>query len=202
MARYTGPKHKLCRAEGLALCGLPTCPVIKKNAGPPGEHSQKGRRKPSEYGIQLREKQKVKRIYGVLERQFKKYYQKATQKKGSTGETLLELLESRLDNVVYRLHFTRTRTQARQLVSHGHIFVNSKRVNIPSYNVKIGDVISLSAKAANFIFIKKSLEEAKDSSLLSWLKKEGAAAKVTEKPKREEIDLPIDERLIVEFYSR
>lgn len=202
MARYTGPKHKLCRAEGLALCGLQTCPVVKKNAGPPGEHSQKGRRKLSEYGIQLREKQKVKRIYGVLERQFKKYYQKASQKKGSTGEALLELLESRLDNIIYRLHFARTRTQARQLVSHGHIFINSKRVNIPSYNVKIGDVISLSAKAANFAFIKKSLEEAKDASLLSWLKKEGAAAKVLEKPKREEIDLPIDERLIVEFYSR
>ncbi len=202
MARYTGPKHRHCRVEGIALCGLQTCPVIRKNAGPPGEHGQKGRRKLSEYGIQLREKQKVKRIYGILERQFKKYYQNAAKTQGATGEALLEILEGRLDNVVYRLHLARTRTQARQLVSHGHIHINGKRVTIPSFNVKIGDIVSLSAKAANFDFVKKSLEESKDSTIVSWLKKEGAAAKVLEKPKREEIDLPIDERLIVEFYSR
>src|SRR3990167_10117742 len=144
MARYTGPKHKLCRAEGVALCGSPNCPVIKKNAPPPGQHGQKGRRKVSEYGVQLREKQKVKRMYGGLERQFKKYYQNASKKIGSTGESLLSLLETRLDNTVYRLNLASSRPQARQLVSHGHILVNNKKITIPSYNVKVNDIITLS----------------------------------------------------------
>ena len=202
MARYTGPKHKHCRAEGIALCGLPTCPVIKKNAGPPGEHGQKGRRKISEYGIQLREKQKVKRIYGDLERQFRRYYGLASKKREATGEALLQLMETRLDNSLYRLNLARTRQQARQLVSHGHVLVNGKKVTIPSYNVKIGDVISLSAKAANFNLIKKVSEETKDLKLPSWLSKKAVVGKVVSLPKREDIDLPIDERLIVEFYSR
>src|SRR3989344_1993911 len=147
MARYTGPKHKLCRAEGAALCGLPTCPVTRRNAVPPGQHSQKGRRKISEYGIQLRAKQKVKRMYSVLERQFRKYYDWASRQKASTGDALLLILETRLDNVVYRLNLAKTRPQARQLVSHGHVSVNSQKVTIPSHNVKIDDIIALSEKA-------------------------------------------------------
>lgn len=202
MARYTGPKHKLCRAEGVALCSLPTCPVIRKNAGPPGQHAQKGRRKLSEYGVQLREKQKVKRIYGILERQFEKYYNLASRQKATTGDALLNILETRLDNVVYRLNLARTRYQARQLVSHGHIKVNDKKVTIPSYNVKIGDIVTLSDKVSNLDFVKKIQEETKDSKLPAWLEKKATIGKVTALPKREDIDAEINERLIVEFYSR
>lgn len=202
MARYTGPKHKLCRAEGVALCGSPNCPVIKKNAPPPGQHGQKGRRKVSEYGVQLREKQKVKRMYGVLERQFKKYYQNASKKTGSTGESLLSLLETRLDNTVYRLNLAESRPQARQLVSHGHILVNNKKITIPSYNVKINDIITLSPKAANLDWIKKITEENKDSQMPSWLEKKATVGKIISLPKRDDIDLEINERLIVEYYSR
>ena len=200
MARYTGPKHRLCRAEGMAICGSPNCPVIKKNAGPPGQHGAKGRRKLSEYGIQLREKQKVKRMYGVLERQFKKYYKTASAKKGSTGESLLEILESRLDNVVYRLGLAESRPQARQLVGHGHVTVNSKKVTIPSYNVKIGDVVSLSPKAANLEFIKKLASI--DSKLPAWLSRKVTVGKINSMPQREEIEGDINEKLIVEYYSR
>lgn len=202
MARYTGPKHRQCRAEGVAICGLPNCPVIKKNAGPPGQHGPKGRRKLSEYGIQLREKQKVKRMYGILEKQFRKYYKIAARKKTATGEALLSLLETRLDNVIYRLALTRTRTQARQLVSHGHVLLNGKMVTIPSFNVKIGDVISLSPKAANLDFIKKLSEENKDAQMPSWLEKKALVGKVRDFPKREDIGIDINEKLIVEYYSR
>lgn len=202
MARYTGPKHKLCRAEGVALCGLPTCPVVKKNAGPPGQHSQKGRRKLSEYGIQLREKQKVKRIYGVFERQFEKYFNIASRQKAATGDALLNLLETRLDNVVYRLNLARTRYQARQLVAHGHARVNGKKVTIPSYNVKIGDIVTLSEKASNWDFIKKLLEDTKGVNLPAWLERKITVGKIKSLPKREDIDAEINEKLIVEFYSR
>ena len=202
MARYTGPKHRLCRAEGIALCGLPTCPVIKKNAGPPGQHGQKGRKKLSEYGVQLREKQKVKRLYGVLERQFEKYFNMASRQKTTTGDALLNILETRLDNVVYRLNLARTRYQSRQLVSHGHVKVNGKKVTIPSFNVKIGDVITLSDKASNFDFIKKISEDTKSVNLPTWLEKKATVGKIKSMPKREDIDAEINERLIVEFYSR
>jgi len=202
MARYTGPKHRLCRAEGVALCGLPTCPVIRKNAGPPGQHSQRGRRKLSEYGVQLREKQKVKRIYGVLERQFEKYFNMASRQKTATGDALLNILETRLDNVVYRLNLGRTRYQTRQLVSHGHITVNDKKVTIPSYNVKIGDIVALSKKASSLDFIKKLQEETKDINPPVWLEKKAMIGKIKTMPKREDIELDINEKLIVEFYSR
>lgn len=202
MARYTGPKHRFCRAEGVALCGSPKCPVVKRNAAPPGQHAVKRRKKSSEYAIQLREKQKVKRIYKVFERQFKKYFDIASRKKLATGEALLMILETRLDNVVYKLNLAKTREQARQLVSHGHIKVNDHKVTIPSYNVKIGDVISLSAKASNFDFIKELSEETKDLKVPSWLAKKAVVGKVISVPKREDIDAPIDERLIVEYYSR
>ena len=202
MARYTGPKHRLCRAEGAAICGLPTCPVTRKNAGPPGQHGQKGRRKLSEYGIQLREKQKVKRMYGVLERQFEKYFNVAARKKIATGDALLNILETRLDNVIYRLNLARTRYQARQLVSHGHVLVNGKRVTIPSYNVKIGDIINLTDKASNLDFIKKQLEDTKSLELPSWLERKVTVGKVKALPQREDINAEINEKLIVEFYSR
>ena len=202
MARYTGPKHRLCRAEGIALCGLAKCPVIKRNAAPPGQHGSRIRRKSSEFAIQLREKQKVKRIYQVLERQFKKYFEIASRKKTTTGQALLALLETRLDNVIYRLNLAKTRYQARQLVSHGHVKVNDRKVTIASYNVRIGDVISLSTKAANFDFIKKLSEETKDLKIPSWLTKKAIVGKVVSEPKREDIDAQVDERLIVEYYSR
>jgi len=201
MARYTGPKHKLCRAEGIALCGLPKCPVIKKNAAPPGQHGQKRRRKQSEYGIQLREKQKVKRVYGVLEKQFKRYFDQAARKKSATGEALLQILESRLDNVIYRLNFAESRPSARQLVSHGHVVVGDTKVTIPSYNVKMNDVISLSQKASNLFSVKK-LAEDKNRKLPSWLEKKATIGRVKSMPKREDIEIDINERLIVEYYSR
>lgn len=201
MARYTGPKHKLCRAEGVAICGLPKCPVLRKNAGPPGQHGQKGRRKQSEFAIQLREKQKVKRIYGVLERQFKNTYNKAARTKEATGQALLQLLESRLDNVIYRLNLAETRPQARQLVSHGHVYVGEQKVTIPSYTIKIGDIVSLSKKASNLNFVKK-LSEDKNRQLPKWLEKKATVGKVKALPSKEDIDIDINERLIVEYYSR
>ncbi|MBI4037545.1 30S ribosomal protein S4 [Candidatus Curtissbacteria bacterium] len=202
MARYLGPKHKLCRAEGTAICGLATCPVIRKNAGPPGQQGVKGRRKISEYGVQLREKQKVKRMYGIFERQFKKYYTQASRKADSTGDVLLQILETRLDNVIYRLGLARTRQQARQLVSHGHVTVNGKKVTIPSFNVKIGDVVTVSPKAANFELVKKVADETKEAVIPSWLSKKALVGRIEKFPPREEITEPIDERLIIEFYSR
>jgi len=202
MARYTGPKHKLCRAEGVAICGSAKCPVIRKNAGPPGQHGSKGRKKLSEYGVQLREKQKVKRMYGLLERQFKRYFNLASSKRGSTGEALLELLETRLDNVVYRLNLATSRAQARQLVSHGHVLVNGAKVTIPSFNVKIGDVISLSAKATNLDFIKQVTEDTKDAKLPSWLGKKALVGKIVALPRREDLGADVNEKLIVEYYSR
>lgn len=200
MARYTGPKHRLCRAEGMAICGSSNCPVIKKNAARPGQHGAKMRRKLSEYGVQLREKQKVKRMYGILERQFQKYYNMASTKKGSTGEFLLQILESRIDNVVYRLGLATSRPQARQLVGHGHVMVNGKKVTIPSFNVKIGDVVSLSPKTANLDFIQKLA--ALEPKTPSWLSRKATVGKINTMPQREEIDADINERLIVEYYSR
>lgn len=201
MARYTGPKHKLCKAEGVALCGLPKCPVIRKNAGRPGQHGQKMRRKQSDYGIQLREKQKVKRLYGVMEKQFKRTYDKAALSKTATGEALLQLMESRLDNVVYRLGFSESRPQARQLVSHGHVYIDDKKVTIPSFSVRISDVISLSRKASGLESVKK-LSENKDLKIPDWLEKKATVGKVIASPSREDIDIDINERLIVEYYSR
>lgn len=202
MGRYLGPKHKLCRAEGIPVCGLAKCPVVAKNKGLPGQHGAKGRRKMSEYGVQLREKQKVKRMYGLLEKQFKKYYQMASRQKEATGEALLSILESRLDNVVYRLGLAASRRQARQLVSHGHVTVNNRKVNIPSFNVKIGDIITLSPKAANLDFVKKLQEANKDAKLVSWLEKKALVGNVKTKPVREDIDFEVNETLIVEYYSR
>lgn len=207
MARYTGPKFRLDRREGtnLMLKGKRSAsakhPLNKKGAVPPGQHGPKsGVRKVSDYGFQLREKQKVKRIYGILEKQFRRYYEKAAKKKGATGETLLQLLESRLDNVVYRLGLTNSRAQARQLTSHGHVLVNGKKVNIPSYAVQVGDVISLKDKANSFIFVKEASSE--EEKLPEWLERKALVGKVVRLPEREEIAAEVNEQAIVEFYSR
>ena len=209
MARYTGPKFRLDRREGvnLFLKGKRSRsgkhPIDKKGAVPPGQHGNKNtRRKVSSYGIQLREKQKTKRIYGLLEKQFRKYFKMATLKKGATGETLMQLLEKRLDNVLFRSGVAISRNQGRQLVSHGHVLVNQKKVNIPSYSVKAGEVVSLDSKAANFIIVKDSLEFNKDTSLPNWLERKGTVIKINADPSRDQINEPVDEQLIVEFYSR
>ena len=209
MGRYLGPKFKLDRREGtnLFLKGKRSLgnkhPIAKKGAVPPGQHGPKAlRKKTSEYGLQLREKQKVKRMYGMLERQFRRYYKEATKKKGETGTILLQKLETRLDNVVYRLGFTLSRAQARQLVSHGHITVNDKKVNIPSYEVKKEDIISLSAKAQKFNLVKEASETVDKDSIPKWVEKKGLSGKMNKPPDRDEIAADINDQLIVEFYSR
>ncbi len=202
MARYTGPKHRLCRREGIALCGSPKCPVIRRNAGPPGQHAQRGRRKTSEYGLQLRAKQRARRIYGVLERQFARYFGVASKSKGATGIALLQILESRLDNIVYRLGFASTRYGARQLVSHGHVLVDGKKVNIPSFNLKPGQIVTVTDKAAGFAPVVRSLDLVKDTPLPDWLAKQGLSGQIKKMPARDEITEEIDEQLIVEYYSR
>lgn len=201
MARYTGPKHKQCRREGIKLCDSPKCPVERKGAVPPGQHGLRRSRKPSNFAIQLREKQKVKRYYGVLERQFSKYYEWAT-KTESAGSTLLTLLETRLDHVVYLLGFAPTKRMARQLVNHGHILVNGKRVDIPSYNVSPGEVISISAKAGDIPTVAETIKNTKESAIPTWLERKAGAGLVKAKPEREQITFPIEEQLIVEYYSR
>lgn len=209
MARYTGPKFRLDRREGtnLFLKGKRSAsakhPLNKKGAVPPGQHGQKSlNKKVSEYGSQLREKQKVKRMYGLLERQFRKYYEHAANKKGATGETLLQLLETRLDNIIYRLGFAASRAQARQLTTHGHVLVNGKKVNIPSFNVKVGDVISLKSKANSFEFVKEASAEVEKEKLAEWLERKALVGTLKRVPVRDELAAEINEQAIVEFYSR
>ena len=208
MARYTDASCRLCRREGQKLflkgerCYSTKCALEKRNYAP-GQHGQ-SRKKISEYGLQLREKQKVKRMYGVLERQFRLYFAKAARKRGNTGEQLLSLLESRLDNVVYRMGFGCTRAEARQLVSHCAISVNGNKVNIPSYSVKAGDVIAVREKAKNQVRIAESLKLAESNGLPDWVsvdtkKLEGTFKNV---PARDEICPDVNESLIVELYSR
>jgi small subunit ribosomal protein S4 len=199
MAKYTGPKDRLSRREGFDLFGKGA--KLTRLSVPPGVHGPKGTRMPSQYGRQLREKQKIRRIYGVLERQFRKYIKQALKVRGNTGEELLILLEKRLDNVIYRLGLAPTRIMARQLVSHRHVLVNDKKVNIPSYQVKKGDVVVLTSRAMEIPVIRKLLEN-KDINIPGWLKRKGAAGKVAEEPKREDIIEPISEQDVVEFYSR
>lgn len=208
MARYTGPRCRLCRREGIKLylkgnrCFTDKCPVDRRSYAP-GEHGQR-RKKLSEYGIQLREKQKARRIYGVLERQFRRYFQLAERSRGVTGETLLQVLERRLDNVVYRLGLAASRSEARQLVRHGHFSVNDRKVNIPSYMVREGDVIAVRANAKNLTRIQELAEDARTRQVPGWLSMDYDALKgrVLRLPQREDIDAPIEEHLIVELYSR
>ena len=200
MARYTGPKRRLSRREGIPLFSKDIKALEKKGVVPPGQHGLRTRRRISEYGIQLREKQKAKRIYGLLEKQFKGYYEAASKVRGATGLTLLEFLETRLDNIVYRLGFAGSRSQARQFVSHGHVNVDGKKINIPSYKVCEGQTIALSAKLSDNTQVKKSLEIS--STLSEWLDRKATVGKVLRLPKREEMEQSINEQLIVEFYSR
>lgn len=208
MARYTGPVCRLCRREGTKLflkgarCYSDKCGVVRR-AYAPGQHGQ-GRKKVTEFGVQLREKQKARRIYGVLEAQFRRYFATAAREKGITGERLLQLLETRLDNVIFRCNFGESRAQSRQLVRHGHFTVNGKRVNIPSYLVKEGDVVEVSEKSRTLPFFKDLVETLNARRAAPWISLEPAALRATiiGLPKREDIDIPVREHLIVERYSR
>jgi small subunit ribosomal protein S4 len=208
MARYTGPVCRLCRREKMKLflkgpkCDSMKCP-IERRPYPPGEHGRGRVRNASEYQGQLREKQKARRIYGILEQQFYRYYQEAVRQPGITGENLLRLLELRLDNVAFRAGWGASRNQARQLVRHGHVNVNGRRVTIPSYRVRKGDVVSLRPKAREFIVVRHNLDTL-DRRLVPWLEgsEEQMAVTVIEQPLREHIDVPVREQLIVELYSK
>ena len=208
MARYRGAVCRLCRREGAKLflkgerCFTDKC-ALERRPYPPGQHGQM-RTKKTEYGLLLREKQKLKRIYGVLEKQFRRYFAEAERRKGVTGETLLVLLERRLDNVVYRMGFANSRNQARQLVRHGHVMVNGRKVDIPSYQVKVGDVIKIREKSREIPLIKEALEGRARRGVPSWLEvdAERLEGKIKAMPTREEIAIPVQEQLIVEFYSK
>ncbi|SES89277.1 30S ribosomal protein S4 [Anaerobranca gottschalkii] len=208
MARYTGAVCRLCRREGTKLflkgerCYTPKCAVDRRNYAP-GQHGQ-NRKKLSEYGVQLREKQKLRRIYGVAEKQFRNYFKEANRRQGVTGENLLQILESRLDNVVFRLGFATSRTEARQLVTHGHFTVNGKKVDIPSYLTKPGDVIEVKEKSKESPKFKDLREFAATQNLVPWLERdvEALRGRVLAVPSRDEIDVPVAEHLIVELYSR
>jgi small subunit ribosomal protein S4 len=206
MARDTGPKCKQCRREGIKLflkgerCLTEKC-AIERRSYPPGEHGR-GRIKQSEYLLQLREKQKARRYYGLLETQFRNYYAKATRQGGVTGDNLLRMLETRLDNVIYRLGFAASRSQARQLVRHGHFSVNGRRVNIPSYQVKPDDVMTLKAGSTAAQVVRDATDLT--AAVAPWLQAdhEGLTGKVLKWPERAEIDTPVQEQLIVELYSK
>lgn len=199
MARYTGPKDRLSRREGFDLFGAGA--KLTRLVVPPGMHGQKRLRRLSEYGRQLREKQKVRRMYGILERQFAGITKRALATKGNTGEALLELLERRLDNTVFRLGFAPTRASARQIVSHGHLKVDGKRVNIASYEVKVGQVLSLSKKAQEIAAVRELIENS-NLNLPPWLERKGGVGRVVRLPKREDLQEPISEADVIQYYSR
>lgn len=209
MARYIGPVCRLCRREGVKLflkgerCFKPSCAIEKRNFIP-GQHGRERRAKLIGYGVQLREKQKAKRVYGLLERQFRLYFERAARQKGVTGENLLAQLERRLDTVVLRLGFATSHPQARQFVRHGHILVNNRKVNIPSYLVSVGDEITVKEKTKNNPQVISAIEVVSGRGIPPWLQlnTETLTGKVTALPKRENIALPIQERLIVELYSK
>jgi small subunit ribosomal protein S4 len=208
LARYTGPSCRLCRRENMELflkgerCYTDKCGIKRRNY-PPGQHGQ-GRTKTSAYGVQLREKQKVRRIYGLLEKQFRGYFAEADRMKGVTGETLLSLLERRLDNTVYRLGFASSRTESRLLVRHGHFTLNGRKVNIPSIQLKAGDVIELREKSRKIVSVNDSLEAVVRRGIPQWLELDRDAFKGILKglPAREDVTTPIQEQLIVELYSK
>jgi small subunit ribosomal protein S4 len=205
MARYTGPVCRLCRRERMKLflkgpkCDTMKCP-IEKRPYPPGIHGR-GRIRESEYMLQLREKQKARRIYGVLEKQFRNLYAEAARQKGITGETLLRMLEQRLDNVVFRAGFAASRNQSRQWVRHGHVRVNGKRVTIPSFMVRKDDVVEMAPKAQNMIVLRHNLDTI-DRQVPMWLDVTDGKATVRDLPLRDQIDVPVREQLIVELYSK
>ena len=211
MARYTDAVCKLCRREGQKLflkgdrCLGPKCAIETKNF-PPGEHGRKAtfRRKVSDFGMQLREKQKARRVYGIMEKQFRRYFREASRRKGLTGATLLAILESRLDNVVYRLGFADSRAQARQLVRHGHFAVNGRRTNIPSFQVSPGDVIMVDGTSSSKTYFKERSQVLQDRPKVpEWLSLDASTMKgsVLNVPSREDIEIPLNEQLIVEYYN-
>jgi len=208
VARYTGPVCKLCRREKMKLflkgtrCESPKCP-IEKGRPPPGEHGR-GRVRESEYLLQLREKQKAKRFYGVLEKQFRHYYEEAARSKGVTGEELMRLCELRLDNVVYRSGLAMNRPMARQFVSHGHFQVNGKKVDVPSYRVRTGDVVSVKSKSKKMGRIIENASYAEGREVPAWLSSnlKEMTVQVLDAPERTQIDAPVQEQLIVEYYSK
>ncbi|MCD4781428.1 MAG: 30S ribosomal protein S4 [Candidatus Omnitrophica bacterium] len=203
MARYRGPRCRLCRREGESICFCKKCAQTVRRY-PPGQHGVLKRSKLSDYGIQLREKQKVKRLYGILEKQFRRYYEKAARKQGVTGSVLLQFLERRLDNVIFRLGFATTRPQARQIVSHGLVKVNGRRVNIPSFQVELGDEIELKIKEKTKKLINTNIEQTNDRGVPEWLMvdEKKHAGKVVKLPERDDVQFPINEQLIVELYSK
>lgn len=209
MARYLGPACKLCRREARKLflkgarCLSPKCAIERRGETPPGYHSTR-RRKPTEYSIQLREKQKARRMYGVLERQFRRHYRVAALKAGATGETLVQILEMRLDNVLYRLGLAESRSHARQMVTHGHIAVNDKKTDIPSFVTKIGDVVSVRSGSRANGYYKLIAKDLSRKATPSWLTLDAAqmSGKVVAAPSRADADTGIEDQLIVEFYSR
>ncbi|NMP24017.1 30S ribosomal protein S4 [Sulfobacillus harzensis] len=201
MARLTGPKHRLCRRAGIPLCGSPKCPALKRPY-PPGQHGRTRRQRQSEYGLQLLEKQKLKAIYGVKEKQFKRYYAEAQRRKGVTGDTLVMLLETRLDNIVRRLGFARSIHGARQLVTHGHITVNGRRVDIPSFHVRVGDVIGLTERGAVLKTIDESRQQAPIVPPYLAFDPETRVGQLARQPLRSEIPVNISESLVVEYFSR
>ena len=209
MARYNGPVCRLCRREGLKLflkgerCYMEKCAIEKRNV-PPGQQGKARKAKLMGYGLQLREKQKVKRTYGVLENQFRRYFESADRQRGITGETLLQLLECRFDNVIYRLGLATSRPQARQLVRHGHFFVNERKVTIPSYSLGVGDTVTVHKNSAKKVSIQHAIEEVKGRGIPDWLTFDGEklSGKVSSLPTREQINLPVQEQLIVELYSK
>lgn len=209
MARYVGPVCRLCRREGMKLflkgerCYGEKCAVERRNV-PPGQHGKGRRTKILGYGLQLREKQRVKRMYGVLERQFRRYFEEADRRKGVTGETLLQLLEGRLDNVVYRLGFATSRARARQLVRHGHFTVNGRRADVPSYSLKAGDHVAVRTRSNKNPAILYAMEEVKGRGIPEWLAldSESMTGRLAAVPTREQLNLPVQEQLIVELYSK
>ena len=208
MARYTGAVCRLCRREGLKLflkgerCYTDKCAIERRNY-PPGQHGQ-ARPKFSEYSIQLREKQKLRRIYGILEGQFRRYFQMADRAKGVTGETLLQLLERRMDNMVYRMGFATSRSEARQLVRHGHFSVNGRKVNVPSFLTKAGDVVTVTERSKKVARIQEALDLAQRRGVPDWLEvsAEAFSARVKSIPTRSDLTMPINEKLVVELYSK
>lgn len=202
MARYTGPKHRLARREGENILDKTSNSLQRRLNTPPGVHGKKQKRRLSEYGLQLREKQKAKVIYGLLEKQLRRMVADVSRMKGDTGELLMGRLETRLDNVVYRLGFAKTRFMARQLTSHGHIFVNGKRMSIPSYPVKEGDVITLSPKLKSKFEQISAIPDAKDLVVPEFLNRKKDEGVLSRMPKRDDINVPFSAQLIIEYYSR
>ena len=209
MATYHGPRCRICRRQGVKLflkgtrCSTDKCAFERRPYGP-GQHGQRRRRKPSDYGIQLKEKQKVKRLYGVLEKQFRNYYAEADRQQGITGENLMRLLERRLDNIVYRLGFSYSRSAARELVVHGHITVNGRKVDIPSYSVKPGDEVVVREKSQRLHEVRMSVDAKSGVGTVDWLELDPKRfmGRVLELPSRDQIPSPVTEQLIVNFYSR